>query len=148
MTAELFDPTDFDADAREAINTGELAKRQFRSVARVAGLVFEGYPGSRKTSKQLQTSSSLLFDVFERWEPEHLLLEQARREVLERHFERGRLIETLQRLQRAEFVWRQVDRPTPLGFPLLVERVSQTMSTETLRQRIERMKAKWTATES
>jgi len=141
---ELFSPDDFDEDVEEAVNTGELARRQFRSVARVAGLVFEGYPGSRKTSKQLQTSSSLLYDVFRKWEPDHLLLRQARREVLERHFERGRLLETLERIQAAERVWRHVERPTPLGFALLVERASAHLSTESLRDRIERMKQRWT----
>jgi ATP-dependent Lhr-like helicase len=141
---DLFSTDDFDEDVEEAVNMGELARRQFRSVARVAGLVFEGYPGSRKTSKQLQTSSSLLYDVFRKWEPDHLLLGQARREVLERHFERRRLLDTLRRMQSAERVWREVDRPTPLGFALLVERASAHLSTESLRDRIERMKERWT----
>lgn len=144
---ELFAADDVEEDVRAAINTSELARRQFRSVARVAGLVFEGYPGSRKTNKQLQENSSLLFDVFRKWEPDHLLLEQARREVLERHFERSRMIATLERFEQADLAWHEVARPTPLGFPLLVERVSARLSTESLRQRIERMKEQWTTVE-
>ncbi|MFB6352099.1 MAG: hypothetical protein ABEN55_13780 [Bradymonadaceae bacterium] len=138
VDGNLFSPEGVEEDVYEAINMAELARREFRSVARVAGLVFEGYHGSRKSNKQLQESSSLLFQVFRKWEPDHLLLDQARREVLERHFER---------LERAELVWHEVPRPTPLGFPLLVERVSARLSTATLRQRIERMKERWTSTD-
>lgn len=144
LDAETVSPESFDEDVREAVNVAELAKRRFRSVARVAGLVFEGYPGSRKSSKQLQNSSSLLYRVFRKWEPDHLLLRQARREVLERHFERSRLVDTLDRLRNSTMLWHEVSRPTPLGFPLLVERVGAQLSTESLRQRIERMKEQWT----
>jgi ATP-dependent Lhr-like helicase len=144
LDAEILSPESFDEDVREAVNVAELAKRRFRSVARVAGLVFEGYPGSRKSSKQLQNSSSLLYRVFRKWEPDHLLLRQARREVLERHFERSRLVDTLDRLSNSTMLWHEVARPTPLGFPLLVERVGAQLSTESLRQRIERMKEQWT----
>jgi ATP-dependent Lhr-like helicase len=145
---EIFSTDDVDEEVEAAINVGELARRQFRSVARVAGLVFEGYPGSRKTNKQLQTNSSLLYDVFQRWEPDHLLLKQARREVLERHFERRRLVGALERMHASELLWHDVNRPTPLGFPLLVERVSAQLSTESLRDRIQRMKEKWTTADA
>ena len=123
---------------------GELAKRQFRGVARVAGLVFEGYPGSRKTQGQLQTSSGLLYEVFRKWDPDNLLLQQARREVLETHFEQSRLAATLERMSEGELSIHDVSRPTPFGFPLLVERINARLSNESLRDRIERMKQTWT----
>jgi ATP-dependent Lhr-like helicase len=140
----LFSADNLAEDARESINMGELAKRQFRGVARVAGLVFEGYPGSRKTQSQLQTSSGLLYDVFRKWDPENLLLQQARREVLETHFEQSRLAATLNRISNGEVEIHDVRRPTPLGFPLLVERINARLSNESLRDRIERMKEMWT----
>lgn len=130
-------------DAREAVNLGELSRRQFRRVARVSGLVFEGYPGSRKSDKQLQESANVLYRVFRKWDPEHPLLRQAEREVLERQFERTRLEATLDRIREGDRIWRQPPRPSPLGFPLLVERVGARLSTETLRDRIERMKERW-----
>lgn len=139
----IFSTDNLAEDARESVNLSELARRQFRSVARVAGLVFEGYPGSRKNDKQLQTSSSLLYDVFRRWDPDNLLLQQAQREVLETHFEQSRLAETLQRLEAADLAFHEVERPSPLGFPLLVERMSARLSTESLRDRIERLKARY-----
>src|SRR6185369_10843710 len=87
LTPELFSEESLAHDALESANVSALARRQFREIARIAGLVFQTYPGARKTGRQLQASTSLLFDVFNEFDPQNLLLEQARREVLERHFE-------------------------------------------------------------
>jgi ATP-dependent Lhr-like helicase len=130
-------------DILESVNLGELARRQFRDVARVAGLVLPALPGARKSTRQVQASSSLLYDVFARYEPEHLLLAQARREVLEQHFQQIRLVSTLERLERSPLECVHVPRPTPLGFPLLVERISASLSSESLLERVERLKEKW-----
>ena len=130
-------------DILESVNLGELAKRQFRDVARVAGLVMPGLPGARKSTRQIQSSTGLLYDVFARYEPDHLLLLQARREVLEQHFEQVRLVSTLERLEHTPLEFIHVPRPTPLGFPLVIERIGATLSNESLADRVERMKAKW-----
>jgi ATP-dependent Lhr-like helicase len=130
-------------DLLESVNLGELARRRFRDVARVAGLVMPGLPGARKSTRQVQASAGLLYDVFARYEPDHLLLAQARREVLEHHFEQDRLARTLERLERAPLELIHVPRPTPLGFPLVVERIGATLSSESLVERVERMKEKW-----
>jgi ATP-dependent Lhr-like helicase len=130
-------------DILESVNLGELARRQFRDVARVAGLVMPGLPGARKSTRQVQASSGLLYDVFTRYEPDHLLLAQARREVLEQHFEQTRLTRTLERLEGTPLECIHVPRPTPLGFPLVVERMGATLSNESLLERVQRMKDKW-----
>jgi ATP-dependent Lhr-like helicase len=116
-----------------------MAKRQFRELARVAGLVFPGFPRAGKTARQLQASSGLFFDVLRRYDPGNLLLEQASREVLERQLESTRLGLTLQRLSRASVVVTEPKRPTPLAFPLLVDRMREAVSSETLGDRIRRM---------
>ena len=131
-------------DAVEAsLNLNELAKRQFRAIARISGLVLQNYPGNYKTANQLQTSASLLYDVFKRYDPENLLLYQAKREVLEQLFELARLERTLLRLKSSRLVHQEVARPTPLGFPLMVERIASKLSSESLSDRVEKMKARW-----
>jgi ATP-dependent Lhr-like helicase len=127
------------SDLLETMNAAELARRQFREVTRVAGLVFQGYPGQGKTNKQLQSSAGLLFDVFMRFDPENLLLKQAQREVLTQALERGRMEETLLRLQQTRIVVRDIDRPTPFAFPLLVDRLREKLSSEKLADRIRKM---------
>ncbi|NTX00262.1 ligase-associated DNA damage response DEXH box helicase [Myxococcus sp. CA040A] len=131
-------------DVLESVNVGELTKRQFRDIARVAGLVLPGLPGARKSTRQVQTSAALLHDVFARYDPGHLLLTQARREVLEQQFEQGRLERALERLESSPLELLHVRRPTPLAFPLVVERISASLSSESLLERVERMKERWT----
>jgi ATP-dependent Lhr-like helicase len=75
-------------DVLASLNAGELAQRRFREIARVAGLVFQGYPGQPKSTRQLQASSSLLYEVFRRYDAGNLLLTQAEREVLEQELDR------------------------------------------------------------
>ena len=131
-------------DVDESVNVGELAKRRFRDIARVAGLVLPGLPGARKSTRQVQASASLLHDVFQRYEPHHPLLAQARREVLEQHFEEARLVRALERLEQGPLEFVHARRPTPLGFPLVVERISASLSNESLLERVERLKERWT----
>ncbi len=145
LDAALFDPADIERDAAESINVGELARKHFRDIARVAGLVVQGYPGRRKSQGQLQASAGLIYDVFARYDPDNLLLRQARREVMEQSFEQPRLIATMARLRDAKKLVTTPARPTPLALPLLVERVGARLSTESLLERIERLKKQWQA---
>lgn len=143
LTPQLFEVGDLAREAEESLNLGELARTQFREVARVSGLVAQNYPGVRKTGRQAFSTASLMYDVFREFEPDNLLLQQARREVLQRQYEASRLARTLSRLARAKVIFRVTDRPTPLGFPLVLERVGERLSSETLQSRVEKMKQSW-----
>ncbi len=137
---DLVDPAGLLEDLEQAVNLSELCRRRFRSIAQVSGLVVNGYPGQARTGGQMQISAALLFDVFQRHEPDHLLLRQARSEVLESQLEMGRLTETLGRLQGSERLWHRTARPGPLAFPLLAERLNNRMSNESLLERLERLR--------
>ncbi|MGG6239458.1 ligase-associated DNA damage response DEXH box helicase [Nodosilinea sp. AN01ver1] len=143
FSSDFFSLENLEDDIRASLNISELTQRKFRGVAQVAGLVFKGYPGSRKTSSQLQVSTSLLYEVFTKYEPDNLLLKQAEREVLQDQLETHRLAKTLSRLDQRSVVWKETKRPSPLAFPLLVERLNSRMSNETLLERIQRMKEQW-----
>jgi ATP-dependent Lhr-like helicase len=143
FSGDFFSLDNLEADIKASLNISELTQRKFRGIAQAAGLVFKGYPGSRKTSSQLQVSSSLLYEVFSKYEPENLLLKQAEREVLDEQFETYRLEKTLKRLGQLDVVWQDPPRPSPLAFPLLIERLGTRMSNESLVERIERLKRQW-----
>ena len=128
-----------DRDILAGINAAEMGRRQFREIARVAGLVFQGYPGQGQSSRQLQASSGLLYDVFAEYDPGNRLLEQASREVLERHLEAPRLAAALDRLRRSRAVVTAPARPTPFGFPLMVDLFRERLSTEALESRVAKM---------
>jgi ATP-dependent Lhr-like helicase len=139
LRSALFSPEHLLDDIMAALNATEMARRQFRELARVAGLVFPGLPRSGKSARQLQASSGLFFDVLRRYDPENLLLSQATREVLERQLESTRLGLTLDRLSAAKVVLTEPKRPTPLAFPLVVDRNRDKVSSESLSDRIRRM---------
>ena len=141
IAAGLFSPDHLLYDIPASLNAAELARRQFREIARVAGLIFQGYPGVNKSVKQVQASSELLYDVFARYDPDNLLLFQAHREVLERQLEQSRLGRTLERITRGRVSVVEVERPTPLAFPLLVDRAREQLSSEKFGDRIRRMAA-------
>ncbi|MBD0335135.1 MAG: ligase-associated DNA damage response DEXH box helicase [Cyanobacteria bacterium Co-bin13] len=143
FSEEFFSLDSLEDDIKASLNISELVQRKFRGVAQVAGLVFKGYPGSRKTISQLQVSSSLMYDVFSKYEPDNLLLKQAEREVLQDQLETHRLAKTLSRLNQLSVVWNETKRPSPFAFPLLVERLSSRLSNESLLERIARMKQQW-----
>ncbi len=143
FTEDFFSQVNLETDIKASLNISELVQRQFRGISQVAGLVFKGYPGSRKTSSQLQVSASLLYEVFSKYEPDNLLLKQAEREVLQEQLETHRLAQTLDRLSQLKVIWQAPQRPSPLAFPLLVERLSTRLSNESLRDRIERLKHQW-----
>ncbi|MFN9295882.1 MAG: ligase-associated DNA damage response DEXH box helicase [Planctomyces sp.] len=126
-------------ELQQCINAAEMGKRQFREIARVAGLVFQGFPGQPRSARQLQASSGLLYDVFASYDPQNLLLRQAGSEVLERQLEHSRLVRTLQHMQQMQLVRRQPQRFTPLAFPLIVARLREKLSSEKLSDRIARM---------
>ena len=128
-------------DILAGLNAAELGRRQFREIARIAGLVFQGYPGQGRSSRQLQASSGLIYDVFAEFDPENRLLTQAVREVLERHIEGPRLANALARLRRSAALITTPLRPTPFAFPLMVEIFREKLSTEALDARVARMVA-------
>jgi ATP-dependent Lhr-like helicase len=139
LLRELLDSRHVEADILAGLNAAELGKRQFREIARVAGLIDQGYPGQNKSSRQLQASSGLLYDVFTTYDSENLLLKQAVREVLERQLEASRLAAALLRLRGSKALLMACDRPTPFSFPLMVERLRERLSTEQIEQRVARM---------
>ena len=135
----LFDATDLLPDVLHSLNSGELAQRRFREIARVAGLVFTGYHGAPKSTKQLQASSSLFFEVFKKYDAGNLLLTQAQTEVLSQELDIARLQATLQRMAGLAIERVDLPAPSPLSLPLMVERLREKLSTEKLADRLARI---------
>jgi ATP-dependent Lhr-like helicase len=137
----LFSADRLAEDILESLNAAEMAKRQFREIARVAGLVFQGYPGQAKSARNVQASSGLLFDVFRKYDPGNPLLRQADEEVLSQRLEESRLAACLARLRASELLLTRPARPTPMSLPILADRLRQTVSTETPEDVLVRMMA-------
>lgn len=126
-------------DIQASLNNSEMAKRRFRDIASISGLVFKGFPGKFQKEKHLQSSSQLFFDVFRQYESENLLYKQAFNEVMEFQIEEVRLRTALKRIQKQKIVLTYPDRPTPFSFPILVDRLREKLSSEKLEDRIRKM---------
>lgn len=140
LDSDIFTTRDLVEDIQQSANHTEMARRKFRDIARVSGLLFTGYPGQPVKERHLQSSAQLLFDVFNEYDPDNLLLLQARREVLQFQLEEARLRRALERISGLEIVLKHTEKPTPLSFPIMVDRLSrEKLSSERLEDRIRRM---------
>lgn len=135
----LLDSERLNEDILQCMNASEMARRQFRDIARVAGLLFSGFPGQKQTSRNVMANAGLLYDVFKKFDPGNLLLQQAQREVLERQLELSRIHTTLQRMARAKLIIKETEHPGPLAFPLMVDRLRDKLTSEQLKERISKM---------
>ena len=135
----LFSTDRLEDDVRQSMNATEMAKRQFRQIARVSGLIQSGLPGQRKSASHIQASSNLFFDAFSEHDPKNLLLEQCRREVLEQQLEWMRLHLALKRMEKGKIKMTTPPKVTPLAFSLMVDKLRERVSSETLAERVGRM---------
>jgi ATP-dependent Lhr-like helicase len=136
---ELFSTTDLLLDIQRSVNSTEMARRKFRDIAVIGGLVFPGMPGEKKKARHLQASASLLFNVFSEYDPDNLLVRQAFQEVMDQQMEELRLRDMLERIQASRIIVQFPERLTPFCFPIKVDSMREDLSSEKLEDRIRKM---------
>jgi ATP-dependent Lhr-like helicase len=136
---ELFSPDDLLNDIQRSVNSTEMAKRKFRDVAVIGGLIFQGMPGEKKKARHLQSSASLLFKVFSEYDPNNLLLRQSYQEVLDQQMEEARLRDMLERIQQSKIIITFPRQLTPFCFPIKVDSMREDLSSEKLADRVKKM---------
>ncbi len=122
----LFSPLSLLDDLLGCLNSTEMARRHFREIARVAGLV----RGGGRSDRQTQASAGLIYDVLSEHDADNMLLAQARREVLERQFEFRRLAAAVERIGGQEIRVVETPRLTPLAFPIWAEFIQSRLTTK------------------
>lgn len=144
LEEDIFSLKNLENDVLQCVNESEMTRRKFREIASIAGLVFQGYPGKPTTFKHIQANSSLLFQVFEQYDPQNLLLKQAHNEALNQQMDQDKFIKAIQKINRNRIV---VNRPvqfTPFSFPIMVDRLSRTsITSESLEDRIVKIQAQF-----
>ena len=127
-------------DIQASINSIEMARRKFRDIAAIAGLVFKGFPGQRIRDKHIQSSSQLFFNVFHEYDSTNLLLHQAYEEVMAFQLEEARMRRALDRINKQKIIIKGPAVPTPFSFPIIVDRLSRDkLTSEKLEDRVKRM---------
>jgi ATP-dependent Lhr-like helicase len=135
----LFSTKNLLPDLERSINETLLAQKKFHEIAHISGLMFRGYPGQNVRNKHLHATSSLLFKVFKEHEPDHLLLRQAFSEVIDYQIDEVRMRESLERIQAQKIRIIDLERATPFSFPIMVDRLREKLSSEKLKDRVEKM---------
>jgi ATP-dependent Lhr-like helicase len=136
---ELFALDHLMEDIQRSVNSTEMAKRKFRDIAVIGGLIFQGYPGEHKKARHLQASAGLLFNVFNEYDPNNVLLRQSFQEVFDQQMEEVRLRAMLQRIQRSEIIITYPQRLTPFCFPIKVDSLRESLTSEKLEDRVKKM---------
>jgi ATP-dependent Lhr-like helicase len=127
-------------DIQASINSTEMARRKFRDIAAISGLIFKGLPGQKIKEKHLQSSSQLFFNVFHEYESQNLLLQQAFEEVMDFQLEEARLRKALDRIAHQKIIITEPEMPTPFAFPIMVDRTREKLTSEKLEDRIKKMR--------
>ncbi len=136
---QLFSIHNLLSDIQSSINSSEMARRKFRDISVIGGLVFQGMPGEKKKARHLQASASLLFNVLSEYDSSHLLLNQAYNEVMEQQMEEQRLREMLERVQQSKIIISHPKQLTPFCFPIKVDSMREDLSSEKLEDRVRKM---------
>jgi ATP-dependent helicase Lhr and Lhr-like helicase len=139
INKSLFSDENLMTDIQASMNAIELAKRNFRDIAKISGLIFQGYPGKPKKDRHLQSSSQLLFGVFREYEPDNLLYLQTYEEIRIFQFEEERMRSAISRIQELNFKIIHLKKPSPFSFPLMVDRLREKMTSEKIEDRIAKM---------
>ncbi len=139
LELDLFTTENLLEDVLQSVNSTEMAKRRFREIATIAGLVFQGYPGKNIGNKHLQASAQILYDVFTEYDPDNRLLRQAMDEALYQQVAQSVLQELLEKISHQQIEIRYPPKPTPLAFPIMADRMREKLSSETLEDRITKM---------
>ncbi|WP_009032590.1 ligase-associated DNA damage response DEXH box helicase [Indibacter alkaliphilus] len=141
LEVDLFTENNLGDDILACINESEMAKRKFRDVATISGLIFQGYPGKPMKLKHLQSNSGILYGVFEDYDPHNLLLKQAHREVLDMQMEKDKVLQAIRKINQQKIVLKNPGQFTPFSFPIMVDRLRASLSSETIEDRIAKMRA-------
>ncbi len=140
LETDLFRTSGLQEDILASVNSAQMARKRFRDIASIAGLIFRGFPGKYKKERHLRSSSGLLFDVFNDYDPNNLLYLQAFDEAMIFQLEEARLRVALDRISKQKIILKRPETATPFGFPIMVDQLRERLSSEQLKERIARMK--------
>lgn len=139
VDSELFSTDNLTDDIYSSTNYTEIARRRFRDIASIAGLIFKGFPNKIQKTRHLQASSNLFYEVFRDYDKNNLLLKQAYEEALYFQLEEVRMRNALNRMTSQTILLNSVEKPTPFAFPILVDRLREKLTNESVEDRVKRM---------
>jgi ATP-dependent Lhr-like helicase len=136
---ELFSPDNAEADLHAALAPSQLVKWQFRGVAQTGLMVPRQQFGRERPSRALQWSTEVIFEVLQKYEPDHILLAEAYHEAAHTFLDLPRAFDFLQRARKLSWRRIEVERVSPFAFGIFVSKIKETMMMEDPEVAIERL---------
>ncbi len=133
----------FARDLDESLSRSHLLKYHFRNAAQAGMMVYRNYFGEQKSVRKLQWSAEVIFNVLAQYEPDHVLMREAKRDAVHTYIDIDGAIAFLVRAAQKPMRIRQVDRVPPLSFALFVTKIKEALLVEDPRETVERLFHLW-----
>jgi ATP-dependent Lhr-like helicase len=136
---ELFSPADVEADLHEALKPSGLVKWQFRGVAQTGLMVPRNQYGQERNRRAMQWSTEVIFEVLQKYEPDHPMLAEAYYEAEHTFLDLPRAVDFLRRARTLRWNLLPVEKVSPFAFGIFVSKIKETMMMEDPEVAIERL---------
>jgi ATP-dependent Lhr-like helicase len=133
----------FARDLDESLSRSHLLKYHFRNAAQAGMMVYRNFFGEQKSVRKLQWSAEVIFNVLAQYEPDHVLMREAKRDAVHTYIDIDGAIAFLDAAAQKPMRIRQVERVPPLSFALFVTKIKEALLVEDPRETTERLFHLW-----
>jgi ATP-dependent Lhr-like helicase len=139
----LFCAKDFARELHDSLSRSDLLKYHFRNAAQTGMMVYRNYFGSPKSLRKVQWSAEVIYNVLMQYEPDHVLLREARRDAVHTYLDIDAAQAYLAKIEGKPAVLKRVDRVPPLSFALYATKIKEALMVEDPREMMERLFHVW-----
>jgi ATP-dependent Lhr-like helicase len=139
----LLDSAGFAADLHHALSRSDLLKYHFRNAAQTGMMVYRNFFGEQKSLRKVQWSAEVIFNVLQQYEPDHILLREARRDAVHTYIDLESAERFLTAMRDKPIRLRSINRVPPLSFALFATKIKEALMVEDPREMTERLFHLW-----
>ncbi len=133
----------FAEDLAQSLSRSDLLQYHFRNAAQTGLMVYRNYFGEQKSVRKLHFSAEVIFNVLQQYEPDHVLMREARRDAVHTFLD----VEGAQRFLAGAVHLpkrvRVVNRVPPLSFAMYATKIKEALLVEDPAATLERLYNLW-----
>ena len=139
----LLSVENFARDLDESLSRSHLLKYHFRNAAQAGMMVYRNFFGEQKALRKLQWSTEVIFNVLAQYEPDHVLMREAKRDAVHTYIDIDGAMAFLQKAATKPMRIKQIHRVPPLSFALFATKIKEALLVEDPRETMERLYHLW-----
>jgi ATP-dependent Lhr-like helicase len=143
---QLLSPESFMEDFTAALEPSDMLKYHFRNAAQTGLMVYRNHYSDRKPLRKLQWSTEVIFNVLQKYEPNHVLLRTARQDCAQGGFlDANAALAYVESLEKSNWPLRlrKVAHVPPLSFAMYATRIKEALHVEDPAETMERLFHLW-----